>query len=754
MSHIKRKNSRINLAAGILALEPRMMFDGAAVVDAAHAAADAAAKALIPDVTVPAVVRTADPSKDSGKKEVVFVDTALANYQALEAAVKDGVGIVEIDGGQSGLAQMAKWAEANTGYDSITVIGRGSEASLQLGTDTIADASLSGAATQAEMAEIGAALKSSGELLIEANSVGQGLDGQLLVKDMGIATGATVGAFSDTTDPSGADGHWTLDTSTGAIQVQPADPSLNGGKTEVVFIDTSVADYRTLMAAVNPGVEIELIDGSQDGLAQMAKWAQTHAGYDSISILSHGAEAAVRIGTSTVNDSSLGDAVVQAELDQVGHSLNADGGLLLYGCDVAKGDDGRQFATDLAAATGADVAASTDTTGNNGNWTLEYVSSSNKYLTGTLSDGVYQYAHDLLSVGNGTLTIYSIWNVSQTATGLKFTFNIYNSSTNTDGPFTIKGQWGSQTEYTLITHFNSGWGDFTGHDWGVTWADLGGAPTGGAGTKYVSFYLYASGTGIPLTGLSDQESFGYNPNVTPAFVSSGTTNLTFAPGATAHDITSYLGITDSDSSQTETWSQSVAPNNGGSLLFTSATGTSGAGTISPTGAVTYTPNASFVGTETFTVQVSDGTATATKSFSALVDNAPTVTAGGTTAYTERTPTAIAPAISIADADGNTEWNGGTLAVNISANADATDKLYLATSQPGSAGYWVDAASSNAIKYWDGSANTAIGTASATQVTGSSTWTITFNASATNTLVSGLAQAILYDDNTHIIFCLF
>ena len=124
MSHIKRKNSRINLAAGILALEPRMMFDGAAVVDAAHAAADAAAKALIPDVTAPAVLRTADPSKDGGKKEVVFVETSVADYKTLEAAVKDGVGIVEIDGGQSGLAQMAKWAEANTGYDSITVIGR------------------------------------------------------------------------------------------------------------------------------------------------------------------------------------------------------------------------------------------------------------------------------------------------------------------------------------------------------------------------------------------------------------------------------------------------------------------------------------------------------------------------------------------------------------------------------------------------------------------------------------------------------
>ncbi|CUW40823.1 protein of unknown function（containing Cadherin-like domain,1230-1310;785-891;1645-1742;containing Immunoglobulin-like fold domain,1230-1303;785-887;1645-1741;containing Dystroglycan-type cadherin-like domain,1223-1311;1647-1747) [Magnetospirillum sp. XM-1] len=585
MSHIKRNNSRINLAAGILALEPRMMFDGAAVVDAAHAAADAAAKALIPVVAAPLEVRAADPSKDGGKKEVVFIDTSVADYRTLEAAVKDGVGIVEVDGGQSGLAQMAKWAEI-------------------------------------------------------------------------------------------------------------------------------------------------------------------HAGYDSISILSHGSEATLKVGTDVLIASSLSNTTVQAELADIGHALTAGGDLLLYGCDVAKGEDGQQFVTDLAAATGADVAASTDTTGHGGNWTLEYSSNSDKYVSGQLVDVVYEYSYDLLSVGNGTLTIYSIWNVSQTATGIKFSFNIYNSSTNTDGPFTIKGQWGAQTEHTLINYFNSAWGDYTAHDWGVTWADLGGAPTGGAGTKYVTFYLYASGTGIPLTGLSYQESFGYNPNATPAFVSSGTTNLTFSPGATAHDITSYLGVTDSDSSQTETWTQSVAPNNGGNLLFTSATGTSGAGTISPTGTVTYTPNASFVGTETFTVQVSDGTATATKAFSALVDNAPTVTAGSTTAYTERTPTTVAPAITVTDADGNSEWNGGTLAVNISANADATDKLYLATSQPGSAGYWVDAASSNAIKYWDGSANTTIGTASATQVTGSSTWTTTFNASATNALVSGLAQAILYDDNTH------
>ena len=372
MNAVPSRRKRANL--GLLALEPRWMFDGAAAADAAHAAPDAGAKALIPDAPAPVQVRAADPSQDGGKKEVVFVDTSVAGYQTLEAAVKPGVEIEEIDGSQSGLAQMAKWAETHTRYDSITIMGRGSEATLLLGTDSITHARLSNAATQAELAEIGSAMKSGGQLLIDANGVGQGVDGQHFVADIATGTGAIVGAFTDRTDSTGHDGNWTLDSSTGAIQVQAADPSLNGGKTEVVFIDTSVADYRTLMAAVKSGIEIELIDGSQGGLAQIARWADTHAGYDSISILSHGAEGEVKLGTDIITDSSLAEASIRAELTQIGHSLKAGGDILLYGCDVAAGTDGQKLITDLAAATGADVAASIDATGSanhGGNWALE-----------------------------------------------------------------------------------------------------------------------------------------------------------------------------------------------------------------------------------------------------------------------------------------------------------------------------------------------------------------------------------------------
>ena len=68
----KARRKRINL--GLMALEPRWMFDGAAVVDAAHAAPDAAAKALIPDAPAPV--------QDCGKLEVVFVDTTSSLFKA------------------------------------------------------------------------------------------------------------------------------------------------------------------------------------------------------------------------------------------------------------------------------------------------------------------------------------------------------------------------------------------------------------------------------------------------------------------------------------------------------------------------------------------------------------------------------------------------------------------------------------------------------------------------------------------------
>uniref|UniRef100_UPI000AA61847 DUF4347 domain-containing protein n=1 Tax=Azohydromonas lata TaxID=45677 RepID=UPI000AA61847 len=105
-------------------------------------------------------------------------------------------------------------------------------------------------------------------------------------------------------------------------------------------------------------------------------------------------------------------------------------------------------------------------------------------------------------------------------------------------------------------------------------------------------------------------------NTAPVFDGS-TTSLSVESNSSAVSVKSLLGVRDSDASQTLTWTQSSAPGHG-TLSFSGATASSGAGTLSPGGTITYTPAAGYVGADTFTVQVSDGTATVTRTISVNV----------------------------------------------------------------------------------------------------------------------------------------
>lgn len=60
-----------------------------------------------------------------------------------------------------------------------------------------------------------------------------------------------------------------------ALEVRAADPAKGMGKKGVVFVDTSVADHKILEAGIRDGLGIVEIGGSQDGLAQMARWVPT-----------------------------------------------------------------------------------------------------------------------------------------------------------------------------------------------------------------------------------------------------------------------------------------------------------------------------------------------------------------------------------------------------------------------------------------------------------------------------------------------
>jgi VCBS repeat-containing protein len=110
-------------------------------------------------------------------------------------------------------------------------------------------------------------------------------------------------------------------------------------------------------------------------------------------------------------------------------------------------------------------------------------------------------------------------------------------------------------------------------------------------------------------------------NTAPTFTS-GTTTLSVCQNASATIINSLLTVSDADASQTETWSVIAAPSHG-TLGGFNTTAASGSTSITPAG-LTYTPTNGYNGSDAFTIQVSDGTATATRAITVTINPLTTI----------------------------------------------------------------------------------------------------------------------------------
>ena len=140
---------------------------------------------------------------------------------------------------------------------------------------------------------------------------------------------------------------------------------------EVVFVDSNIKDYEQLISGLKPGTEVVVLNANKDGLQQIADYLDGRSGIDAIHIISHGSEGQVLLGTSVLDTGSVQQRA--DDLAAIGDSLKADGDILIYGCDVAKGS-GQTLIQQIASLTAADVAASSDATGalsKGGDWSLE-----------------------------------------------------------------------------------------------------------------------------------------------------------------------------------------------------------------------------------------------------------------------------------------------------------------------------------------------------------------------------------------------
>src|SRR4028118_2329600 len=142
----------------------------------------------------------------------------------------------------------------------------------------------------------------------------------------------------------------------------------------LVLIDSAVEDYESIAAGVLPGQQVVILDSTKNGIEQITseleKYAFTNGAIDSVHIISHGNSGSIQLGNTALDSDNIEQYKSQLEKWQTSLAPGAD--LMLYGCYVAAGT-GANFVDRFSQLTGADVAASTNRTGRDGDWNLEYV---------------------------------------------------------------------------------------------------------------------------------------------------------------------------------------------------------------------------------------------------------------------------------------------------------------------------------------------------------------------------------------------
>ena len=153
--------------------------------------------------------------------------------------------------------------------------------------------------------------------------------------------------------------------------------SFNDQSLELIIIDPRTPDYLELVAGVSSDSDsnylIYILDPDLDGVQQVTDLLAQHTGLDALHLISHGTEGSIQLGSTWLSTDNLN--VFEEGIASWSGFFDDNADILIYGCDLAGNLSGEQLINSLAELTGADVAASTDATGDSalgGDWDLEY----------------------------------------------------------------------------------------------------------------------------------------------------------------------------------------------------------------------------------------------------------------------------------------------------------------------------------------------------------------------------------------------
>ncbi|NET45748.1 DUF4347 domain-containing protein [Okeania sp. SIO2B3] len=145
-------------------------------------------------------------------------------------------------------------------------------------------------------------------------------------------------------------------------------------QTKLLFIDSKVENYHHLIAEVDPQTKVVILQPNENGIDQIAENLGKYHQLETIHIISHGAKNTLYLGSTILSLDNIHQ--YSESIQKWGKCLSAGGEILIYGCQVASGKEGKEFVRQLHQLTGANIAASETLTGNlsrGGNWNLEVI---------------------------------------------------------------------------------------------------------------------------------------------------------------------------------------------------------------------------------------------------------------------------------------------------------------------------------------------------------------------------------------------
>jgi len=143
---------------------------------------------------------------------------------------------------------------------------------------------------------------------------------------------------------------------------------------EVIFVDSRTDNLKELLGKATPNRQVVVLSPNRDGVVQITRVLSRMQNVDAVHIFSHGDAGRIQLGHGELSIDNI--QKYQKYLKAWASHMTNAADILIYGCDVAEGAKGADFVRILSELTQADVAASTDLTGEasqGGDWVLEKV---------------------------------------------------------------------------------------------------------------------------------------------------------------------------------------------------------------------------------------------------------------------------------------------------------------------------------------------------------------------------------------------